>query len=138
MRRRPARLGNVDDRAPVGELLVAPGIERAGVAVRPDPEQDEVEALGELDLLRAERMDLILRNRNVSEQRFPRQALVRVLVLGRDEPLVAPPDVPRAPVELELGKTLVDSPGRRSAGQGDSERIVALRASGDPPRGVDR
>jgi hypothetical protein len=37
VRRRPPRLGNVDDRARVGELLVVPGIEGAGVAVRPDP-----------------------------------------------------------------------------------------------------
>jgi hypothetical protein len=115
-----------------------PGIERAGVPVRSDSEQDEIEAVGELDLLRTERVDLILRNRDASEQRLPRQALVRVLVLGRDEPLVAPPDLPRGPTKLEPRKVLVDGPGRRTTGQGDSERILALRALGDPRGGVDR
>jgi hypothetical protein len=122
----------VDDRARVGQLLVVAGVEGCGVAVRPNAEEDEVERLRQLDVSGAERVDLLLRDRDSVEERLPREALVGVLVIGRDEALVAPPDVPRLPGQLELGEALVDGPDPRSAGERDSEGLAPARPLGDP------
>jgi hypothetical protein len=132
VRRRHPRLGNLDERAGVGELLLVPGIERSGVAVGADAEQREVEGLRKRDVRRAQRVDLLLGDRDALEQRLAGQPLVRVRVLGRDEALVAPPDVPPAPVELEPGETLVDRARRRPPGERDAERASRTGSLGDP------
>jgi hypothetical protein len=51
---------------------------------------------------------------------------VRPLVVGRDQAVVAEPDVGRAPVRLELGRELVGRAGRRAA----RERKVAAATRG--------
>ncbi len=132
MRRRHPGLGDVDDRPGVGELLLVPGVQRGRVAVGADAEQHEVEGFRERDARRAQRVDLLLRDGNAPQQRLAGQPLVRVPVLGRDEPLVAPPDVPRAPVELEPGEMLVGRARRRPAGEGDAERASRPGALGEP------
>ena len=53
--------------------------------------------------------------------------LVRVRVVGRDDALVAPPDVPVRPVEVELGEPLVDRARGRAARERDAERAGAPR-----------
>jgi len=103
------------------------------VAVRADPEQDEVETLRKLDLGRPQRMDLLLGNGNTGEERLARQPLVGALVVRRNVPLVRPPDVPRAPDELRRCEALVDGADRRPAGQRDSEGPPLQSAVGDPP-----
>jgi hypothetical protein len=132
VRRGHPGLGDVDDRAGVGELPLVPRIERGGVAVGADAEQHEVEGLRERGVRRAQRMDLLLGDRDALEQRLPGQPLVRVRVLGRDEAFVAPPDMPCAPVELEAGETLVSRPRRRPPGERDAERASRTGSLGDP------
>jgi hypothetical protein len=92
------------------------------VPVRPDPEQDEIEARRQLDLRRAQRVDLLLGHADTVEERLAREALVRVGMVRRDVALVAPPDVPAGPVEVLTREPLIDGRGRRAAGQGDPER----------------
>jgi hypothetical protein len=77
-------------------------------------------------------VNLLLRDGDAVEERPPGHALVRVRVVRRDEPLVAPPDVPRGPVEVERGEPLVDDARRRAAGEGDREPVAPARAVGDP------
>jgi hypothetical protein len=106
--------------------------ERGAVPVRPDAEQDEVEPVRQLHLRRAQRVDLLLRDVHPVEKGPAGHALVRVRMIGRDDALVAPPDVPGAPVEVELGEPPVDALGRRAAGERDRERVAAVRAGRDP------
>jgi hypothetical protein len=132
MRRREAWDRDVDERARVGELFLVPREEGRRVPVRAEAEEDEVERPRQADLERAERMDLLLRDRRPGEKRLPRQPLVRVGVLRRDDALVAPPDVPGRPVGLELRQALVNGPRCRATGQRDPKRRLSLCALRDP------
>jgi hypothetical protein len=102
------------------------------VPVRAEAEEDEVEALGQLRLGRAEGVDLLLGDGDAGEERLAGEALVRVRVLGRHEALVAPPDVPGVPVEGKLREALVDAAGRRAAGERDAEGRASASSLGDP------
>ena len=127
---------DVDERAGIGELLLVAGEERGRVPVGADAEQDEVERAPGARAS-SERSGWICSSGigDAREERLAGQALVRVGVVGRHEALVAPPDVPRRPVELQLRKPLVDGARRRAARQRDPERRSALRAS---PRSTPR
>jgi hypothetical protein len=118
MPRRHARLRHVHDR--LGGLELGPArVERGRVAVRADAEQDEVELVGQLDIGRAQGMDLALGNGHAVEERLAREALVRVGMIGRNEPLVAPPNVPVLPVERQRRESPVDGWSGRSARERD-------------------
>ena len=132
MRRGQARLGDVDERAQVRELRIVPREERGCVAVGADAEEDQVEGVGQLDVQRAQRVDLLVRYGHPGEERLARQTLVGLVVLGRNDSLVAPPHVPRRPIEFEPCQPLVYSPWRRPTGQRDPKRRAAERALGDP------
>jgi hypothetical protein len=56
-------------------------------------------------------------------------------MVGRNLAFVAPPDVPRAPVEFFLGEPLVDGAGRRAAGERNAKRPRRAGALGDPAGG---
>jgi hypothetical protein len=79
-------------------------------------------------------MDLLLRDLHPREQGLAGEALVRVLVLGRDEALVTPPDVPGAPVKIGVGEPFVYGSRSRAAGEGDAKRVRRAGAFGDPGR----
>ena len=59
-----------------------------------EAEQDEIEALRQLDVGGAQRVDLLLGDRHPREESLAAQALVRVGIVGGHQPLVAPPDMP--------------------------------------------
>jgi hypothetical protein len=105
------------------------------VPVRPDAEKDEVEAVRKLDVDRTERMDPVFAHADAPEQGFPREALVRELVAGWDVTLVAPPNVPRLPVQVEPGEALVDETNGRPTRERDPERVTPRRPTGNPARG---
>jgi hypothetical protein len=77
-------------------------------------------------------MDLLVRNGDTRQQRLAGETLVRVRMVGRDEALVAPPDVPRAPLELDPGEALVGGRGGRASGECDPERTRRPSPLGDP------
>jgi hypothetical protein len=132
MRGLQTRHGDVHERARVGELLLVAREERGRVAVGAEAEEDEVERARKVDVGRAQRVDLLLGNRYAGEQGLAGEALVRVGMVRRDEAVVAPPDVPGRPVEVELRQPLVDRPRRRPARERDAERRAAARTLGDP------
>ena len=105
------------------------------MTVRPDAEQNEVEARRQLDVRRAQRMNLRLGHVDPREERLPRELFIRELVVGRDVPLVAPPDVPVLPVESLRREPLVDCADRRAAGERDAKG-PARGTPGDPAGGV--
>ena len=134
VRRRPARLGNVDDR--IGRLeLGATGVKRSRMAVRPEAEQDEVERGRKRDVGRAQWMDLVVGNADAIEERLTCEPLVRIGVVRRNVSLVAPPDMPVGPVEIVFGQSLVDRADRRPAGERDA-KAARTGAPGDPARRV--
>jgi hypothetical protein len=102
------------------------------MAVRAEAEEHEVERLRQLDVPRAKRVNLLLRDRDAIEERLARHPFVRVLVIRRDEPLVAPPDVPGGPLELHTGQPLVGRTRRGAAGQRDPKRVSAAGTRRDP------
>jgi hypothetical protein len=102
---------------------------------RPDAEQNEVEPGGKLRVPRPEGVDLLFRDADAREERLAGEALVRVLVVGRDEPLVTPPDVPRAPIDRDAREALIDGSDRRAAGEGDPEGEGPARPLRDPGSG---
>ena len=83
--------------------------------------EDEIETLRELHVDRAKRVDLRLGGSDLGEERLAGQPLVRQLVVRRNGPLVAPPHVPRRPVELHPGEPLVHRANGRASGQRDPE-----------------
>src|SRR5689334_1347125 len=118
--------------------------ERGDVAVRADAEQEQVELRrAELDLVRARRrvraalaldpVDAARRPLDPVEEGTLRHPVVRVRVLRRYAPLVAPPQVDAAPVRGELGRALVRPLGRLAAGEDDVAPVGsrARQALGD-------
>ena len=108
------------------------GEERCRVPVGAEAEQDEVEALRQLLLRRAQWMDLFFGNGDAREELLAGEVFVRVLVVGRHCALVAPPDVPRRPVERKLGELRIDGARSRPGGERDPKRRAPFRARRDP------
>ena len=125
-------LGDVDERARIVELLLVAGEERCHVPVGAQAEQDEVEALRQLLLRRAQWMDLLFGNGDAREELLAGEGFVRVRVAGRHCALVAPPDAPRRPVERKLGELRIDGPRSRAGGECDPKRRPPFRALRDP------
>jgi hypothetical protein len=105
------------------------------VAVRPETEEDQVECRRERDVGRAQRMDLAVGNVDPVQERFTREALVRVRVVGRNVPLVAPPNVPVGPVDVVPRQSFVDRAGCGTAGERNA-KATRTRTLGDPTRRV--
>jgi len=102
------------------------------VPIGADPEEDHIEARRELDVRRAERMDLLLGHGDSVEERLAREPLVRVGVIRWNVTLVAPPDVPGPPVEVVLGEALVHGPDFGPSRQGDAKRLGLNGPVGNP------
>jgi hypothetical protein len=83
-------------------------------------------------------MDLLLGHRHLREQCLARETLVRALVVGRNVALVAPPDVPVPPIELEVAQALVDGADRGAAGQSNPKRLTRRCFLGNPCGSVNR
>jgi hypothetical protein len=105
------------------------------VPIRTDAEEDEIEGVRKLDVRRPEGMDLRLGHLDLGQERLAREALIRELVIRRNIALIAPPDVPRGPVEPHPGEAFVHRADRRPARERDAE-LPRARPFRDPAGGV--